>query len=367
MKQIEDQSKKIVVLTGGGTAGHILPHFALLPLLQEKGWEAVYIGSKRGVDASIVRSMSDIPFHGITTGKLRRYFDIENFKDLFRIIAGFFQSLWILKKIRPLLIFSKGGFVSVPVVWAGWLLGIPSILHESDLSPGLANRMAKPFSKAICLSFPQSLFRIPSPKAIHTGLPVRSFLFEGQASRGRDLCGFDDKKKILLIMGGSLGSKAIDQWVWKHLPELLEHYQIAHVGKKPVEGQSIPSVPSYRFFEFVKNDLAHLYACAELVVSRAGANTLFELAALKKPALLIPLESKYSRGDQEANARLFAKLGLAELWHQESGDIENFLALLKKLDHNRDQYIQAMKDFLPENSGEKIVELMEKYKKKEMK
>ncbi len=357
----------LIVLTGGGTAGHILPHFALLPLFEEKGWEAVYIGSRHGADATIVQSMSDLPFYGITTGKLRRYFDLENFKDFFRIIKGFFQSIRLLRKIRPDAIFSKGGFVAVPVVWAGWLLGIPSILHESDLSPGLANWLMMPFAKTICLSFTQTKDQVRSSKAIHTGLPVRPFLYQGDASRGRDLCSFNDKKKILLITGGSLGSQSIDQWISDHFSEISGSYQMIHIGKKPPERQKNTTLPSYRFFEFVKEDLAHLYACADLVVSRAGANTLFELAALKKPSLLVPLSSQYSRGDQQANAKLFAQLGIAEVWQEASGDIHDFLSLLKKLDTNRDQYIQAMKNFTVDSPGRKIMDLIDKYKKKKRK
>jgi UDP-N-acetylglucosamine--N-acetylmuramyl-(pentapeptide) pyrophosphoryl-undecaprenol N-acetylglucosamine transferase len=356
-------NKKKLILTGGGTAGHILPNLALLPYLEKQGFEALYFGSKSSMDQSIVSTMSKVPFIGISSGKLRRYFDFRNFIDFFFILLGFIQSILWLHKIKPALVFAKGGFVSVPVVWAAWCLKIPVLLHESDISPGLANRLMMPFSKCICLSFPQTLSQIPSSKARLTGIPVRSFLLNGDAKKGRELCNFDQSKPILMIMGGSQGSMVLDRLVWEKLEVLLESYQILHLGRKQQENHQIPQAKGYKFFEFVSQDLGHLYACADIMVSRSGANTLFEILQLKKPALLIPLPRSVSRGEQIANAQAFHELACGEILQQEDLTIEKVMELCEQLYKYRRQYVVNMEKWSSRQAAEKIMELIVEYSK----
>lgn len=351
-------NKKKIVLTGGGTAGHILPNIALAPYLEKEAFELLYIGSHSSMDEDLVKSMSHLPFKGISCGKLRRYFDLRNFVDVFFIIQGLLQAFFILRSTKPALVFAKGGFVSVPVVWASYLLKIPALLHESDISPGLANRLMIPFAKYICLSFPQSQNLVPRTKARLTGIPVRSFLLQGDAQKGRDLCGFDTSKPILMVMGGSQGSQVIDTFTRDHLDELLKHYQVLHLARKQQDESSHPHRKGYHSFEFVKEELGHLYACADIIISRSGANTLFEILHLKKPALLIPLSKNVSRGEQISNAKAFQELSCGEILEQEDLRLEKVLKLCQKLYENKKDYIFHMTKWSELNAAEKIVDIV---------
>lgn len=355
--------KKKIVLTGGGTAGHILPNLALAPYLEKEGYDVIYFGSRSSMDQSLLESMSKLPFVGIASGKLRRYFDFHNFIDLFYTLQGCVQSWLLLRKIKPVLVFAKGGFVSVPVVWASWCLKIPVLLHESDISPGLANKLMMPFAKCICLSFPQTLSQLPASKTRLTGLPVRSFLLRGDAIKGRDLCNFNTFKPILMVMGGSQGSQVLDNFIWKNLALLLHSYQLIHLARKQQNNDPIPIAEGYRFFEFVNEDLAHLYACADIIMSRSGANTLFEILHLKKPALLIPLPKSVSRGEQISNAKAFKELSCGEMLEQEDMDIETVLTLCKKLYANKSDYIANMSKWSGQDAAENITEIIGEFVK----
>ncbi len=298
-----------VALTGGGTAGHVMPHIALLPYYRRLGWEVFYIGSQ-GIEKELA-TKAGLTFYTIQTGKLRRYFSWQNFTDIFHILMGILQAILILFRKRPDLVFSKGGFVSVPVAFAAWVLRIPVVSHESDLTPGLANRMIKPFCRLIFYCFPETERHLTGVRSVASGLPVRDQLLQGQKAEGLRLCGFESSDRpTLLVMGGSSGAERINTSLLTILPELVISWQVIHLTGK---GKAINfSHPSYKAFEYVNEGLEHLFALADLVVTRAGANSIFELKALAKPMLLIPLEIA-SRGDQVDNAKSFAAQGWAQV------------------------------------------------------
>ena len=284
---MEQKSKKIV-LTGGGTAGHVSPNLALLPYLQEAGYEVTYIGSKTGIEKNLIADFG-LPYVGISTGKLRRYFDLKNFTDPFRVIHGYREARKFLKKYRPDVVFSKGGFVSVPVVRAAGSLHIPCVIHESDMTPGLANKLCFSSATKICCNFPETLKMVPADKAVLTGTPIRSELFTGDREKGLAICGFSADKPVLMVMGGSQGAVSVNNAVRGKLPELLRTFQIVHLCGKGHFDVSLQHIEGYRQFEYVKEDLKHLFAAADILVSRAGANAICEILALGKPSLLIPL------------------------------------------------------------------------------
>lgn len=295
------EPKKVIVLTGGGTAGHVMPHLALLPYLQER-WRVVYIGTV-GIEKQLIENRN-VEFHSIVAGKLRRYFSWENFSDIFKLFWGTVQSYWILLRVRPFVVLSKGGFVSVPVAVAAWLLRIPVITHESDLTPGLANRLIAPFSYKILYSFPETGRFLSSAKSQYVGSPVRDEILRGDAVKGVQFCGFraDDPRPIVLVMGGSQGAHNINQAVIEALPVLLPLVRVVLLcGKGKNTGTT---ADGFAIFEYVDRELPDVFACSSLVICRAGANTLFELLALKKPMILVPL-TVGSRGDQLDNAHSF--------------------------------------------------------------
>jgi UDP-N-acetylglucosamine--N-acetylmuramyl-(pentapeptide) pyrophosphoryl-undecaprenol N-acetylglucosamine transferase len=347
---------KHILLTGGGTAGHVTPNIALLPALRSRGYAISYIGSAKGIERELM-ARENVPYFAIPTGKLRRYLDLRNFTDIFRIKMGFLKSLFLVARLRPRILFSKGGFVSCPVVWACWLLRVPVIIHESDISPGLANKLSLPFAKKTCYSFPETAAHLPKSKAIQTGIPVREALFAGDAAKGRALCGFTDAKPVVMVIGGSLGAQAVNACVRQSLDTLLREYQVCHVCGK---GNLAENLPGYAPFEYVNEELAHLFAMADVVISRAGATALFELVALNKPNLLIPLPLSASRGDQILNAQSFEKQGFSAVLAQEKMTVETLVQNVKNVYENKDAMKRAMKEKAPQDAIEKIVGLIEK-------
>lgn len=301
---------KKIVLTGGGTAGHVTPNIALLPFLQEAGYEITYMGSYDGIEKKLIADF-DIPYVGISTGKFRRYLDLKNFTDPFRVIKGFSEAKKFLKSYRPDVVFSKGGFVSVPVVRAAAALKIPCIIHESDMTPGLANKLCIPVAKKVCCNFPETLKLLPEDKAVLTGSPIRAELSQGNALAGLDMCGFTANKPVILVMGGSLGAANVNKAVREALPKLLEDFQVVHLCGKGKMDNLLLSTPGYKQFEYIKSELKDLFAMTDLVISRAGANAICELLALKKPNILIPLPAASSRGDQILNAKSFETQGFS--------------------------------------------------------
>ena len=353
---------KRIVLTGGGTAGHVTPNMALVPELQKAGYDIQYIGSYEGIEKELITGIG-IPYHGISSGKLRRYFDIKNFSDPFKVLKGYAQASKLLKQLKPDIVFSKGGFVSVPVVLAAKRRKIPCIIHESDMTPGLANKLAIPSATKICCNFPETLKYLPEGKAFLTGSPIREELFSGDKNTGLSFCGFTSKKPVILIIGGSLGAVAINNAVRESLDELLEHFQIIHLCGKGKLDETLKNKQGYLQFEYIKNELRDLFACADLVISRAGANAICELLALRKPNILIPLSAAASRGDQILNANSFEKQGYSYVLKEEELTKETLIQAVSHVYENHETYINAMNQSKLANPIETIMGLIEENKR----
>lgn len=332
---------KRIVLTGGGTAGHVTPNLALLPSLRKDGWDIVYIGSETGIEKKLVEA-EGIPYYSIPTGKLRRYLSKQNISDMFRVVKGVKEAGKLLKELQPDLVFSKGGFVAVPVVLGARKHKIPVIVHESDLTPGLANKIAMPFAKTVCTTFPETLKYIPKGKGVHTGTPIRQELFAGNKEKGLQMCGFTAEKPVIMLMGGSLGAVKLNQCLREILPRLLEDFQVAHLCGKGHLDTEKADLPGYCQFEYVSDGLADLFAMADVLISRAGSNSISEFLALRKPHLLIPLSAKASRGDQILNAKSFQKQGFAMVLDEDEMTPESMEASVRALFENKDTYIHAM-------------------------
>ena len=326
---------KRLLLTGGGTAGHVMPNIALIPALRQVGYEIEYLGWIKGIENQLMSAM-DIPFHGIVAGKLRRYFSWRNYVDVFYVLLGFIQAVIVLYRRRPDLVFSKGGFVAPPVIWAAWCLRIPVIIHESDITLGLANKLSLAFAQKVCFSFPETAAYLPAAKAQLTGVPVRQDLLNGVAKRGREILAFANDKPVLLIMGGSLGANLINQVTCQALVKLLKHFQVVHICG--AGNTTSMAISGYRQFEYVAEDLPHFFAISDVVVSRAGATTLFELLTLHKPHLLIPLSTKASRGDQIRNAQSFAKRGYSQILTEQQLNPQSLVDSVCQLYQQRDLY-----------------------------
>jgi UDP-N-acetylglucosamine--N-acetylmuramyl-(pentapeptide) pyrophosphoryl-undecaprenol N-acetylglucosamine transferase len=351
---------KKIILTGGGSAGHVTPNLALVPGLKKRGYKIEYIGTKNGIERKIITSQK-IKYHAISSGKLRRYFDIKNFTDPFKVIKGVFQAFIIIRKVKPNVVFSKGGFVSVPVVIAAHLNKVPVIAHESDITPGLANRISAPYCDKICLTFPESLNKIKDGKGILTGTPIRSEIINGSRIIGKRICNFKDDKPVILVVGGSLGSKFINDTVRASLDMLLSKYNIIHICGRGNIDRGMEGRKGYLQFEYVNENMPHVLNIADIVISRAGANAIFELLALKKPNLLIPLSRKSSRGDQILNAASFEKRGYSMVL---SEDVLKPDTLVKKIDElysSRNDYINKMAGSSAGNGSDKIIDVIEKY------
>lgn len=350
---------KKIVLTGGGTAGHVTPNIALLPKLKEAGYEIYYIGSYEGIERKLIESY-EIPYYGISSGKLRRYFDWKNFSDPFKVLKGYGQAISILKKLKPDVVFSKGGFVSVPVVMAAKHCKIPAIIHESDMTPGLANKLAIPSATKVCCNFPETLQYLPEGKAVLTGSPIRSELLKGDKVHALNFIGnFTAKKPTLMVIGGSIGSVVINDTVRKALPELLKEYQVVHLCGKGNLVPELDGTQGYVQYEYIKEELNDLFALADIVISRAGANAICELLALHKPNILIPLSAAASRGDQILNARSFEKQGFSYVLEEEKLTEETLLEAIRQVEEKKNSYRKAMEASSRIDSVTKVFELIE--------
>lgn len=349
---------KRIILTGGGTAGHVTPNIALIPRLKEMGYDIQYIGSYNGIEKDLIEPFH-IPYHGISSGKLRRYFSVQNFTDPFRVLKGLGEARKLIRELKPDVIFSKGGFVSVPVVLAGKQAKVPVIIHESDMTPGLANKIALPSATKVCCNFPETLEHLPKEKAHLTGSPIRQELLSGNKVAAMDLCGFSADKPVILVIGGSLGSVAVNNAVRAALPELLEHFQIVHLCGKGKLDESLTHTKGYKQFEYISSELRDIFALSDLVISRAGANAICELLALRKPNLLIPLSANASRGDQILNARSFERQGFSLVLEEEEVTKESLLNAVNKLYENRASYMDAMRDSGQHDSINTIIQLIE--------
>ena len=354
---------KRIILTGGGTAGHVTPNIALIPRLRELDYDIHYIGSYNGIEKELIEPFG-IPYHGISSGKLRRYFSLQNFTDPFRVIKGFHEAHALIKELKPDVIFSKGGFVSVPVVLAAKRCKVPTIIHESDMTPGLANKLAIPSASKVCCNFPETLESLPKDKAVLSGSPIRQELMSGNRVAALDLCGFSADKPVILVIGGSLGSVIVNKAVRSALPELLEKFQIIHICGKGKVDESFNNTKGYAQFEYVKNELCDIFALADIVISRAGANAICELLALRKPNLLIPLSANASRGDQILNARSFERQGFSKVIEEEELTKDSLLEAVTDLYENRGKFMDAMRDSNQQDSINTIVQLIEDLRKK---
>jgi len=335
--------KKHIVFTGGGTAGHVTPNVALIEALDPALWIIDYIGSEEGIEKNMMSEIN-IPYHPIKTGKFRRYFSWQNFLDPFYILWGIVQAYFLLKRLHVDIVFSKGGFVAFPVVFAAWLHRIPIIAHESDLTPGLANRLCFPFVDKICVTFaPGASFFKDSKKVLVTGTPIRKALFSGESARGLSLCGFTANKPCLLILGGSQGAGVINQVVRESLTMLTQSFQVMHLCGKGKVDASLQGMPNYCQWEYANQELADLFAASDLVISRAGANSVYEILALQKPHIFIPLSARVSRGDQIHNARYFETLGISAVIQEEDLTAKTMLSALQEVHDNRDKIIALIK------------------------
>ena len=332
---------KHIVLTGGGTAGHVTPNIALIPKLKEMGYTISYIGSYEGIEKKLIEELG-IPYYGIASGKLRRYFDLKNFSDPFRVLKGFGQAKKLMKQLKPDVVFSKGGFVTVPVVIAAKKCKIPAVIHESDMTPGLANKLCLSSAAKICCNFPETVNSLPKDKAVLTGTPIREELLSGDKEAGRQFCGFGSERPVLMVIGGSLGAASVNENIRKILPELLKEFQVIHLCGKGKTDESLNGTPGYVQYEYIKEQLPDLFALSDIVISRAGANAICEISALNKPNLLIPLSANASRGDQILNARSFERQGFSMVLEEEEITQETLLEAIRKLYANRQTYIDAM-------------------------
>ncbi len=352
---------KRIVLTGGGTAGHVSPNQALIPHLLREGWDIHYIGTKSGIERSLIEPMQGVAYHAVSSGKLRRYFDLKNFTDPFRVLAGAVQSVVLIRRLKPHIVFSKGGFVSVPVVLGSALCGVPVVMHESDIPPGLANKLCKPFAKAVCTTFPECA-NLLGEKGVQTGTPLRAQIFSGTRERGLQLCGFDGRKPVLMMIGGSLGAQSVNAVLREALPALTQKFDVLHVCGR---GNLVPELEGrvgYRQFEYLSDCLPDAFACADLVLSRAGSNSLSELMALCKPMLLIPYHS--GRGDQLLNANSLKARGLAHVMVQSDLSAQSLPPAIDALWEDRALLVQRLRA-LPDADGTRLVlDQIEKYRKK---
>ncbi|MDN4607634.1 undecaprenyldiphospho-muramoylpentapeptide beta-N-acetylglucosaminyltransferase [Sporosarcina highlanderae] len=355
--------RPVIVLTGGGTAGHVSVNEALIPVFNEKGYEIHYIGSHDGIEKELINDgHTDVTYHAIQSGKLRRYFSMKNFSDPFRVGAGVLQAYSILRKLKPEIVFSKGGFVSVPVVLAAKLAKIPVVAHESDVSPGLANKLALPFSNHIFTVFEQTLDYLPNGKATCTGAIIRPEIFSGIRNDGLRIAGLTGEKPVFIVMGGSQGSAVLNDAVRKDLNSILANYEVIHLcGKGNIE-ESLERIPGYSQFEYVTEGLPHLLAAADFAVSRAGSNAIFELLSVHKPMLLIPLSAAKSRGDQLLNASLFKSLGIAQIVQEEDLENVSMMNLFNQLVEEKIELIENMRKVSNTKSPETMVDLILSYR-----
>lgn len=348
---------KKIILTGGGTAGHVTPNIALLPSLRELDFDIRYIGTYNGMEKGLIEK-ENIPYSGISSGKLRRYFDLKNFTDPFRVIKGYSEARHILKSYKPDIVFSKGGFVSVPVVVAAHRLHIPIVVHESDITPGLANKLCFPYAAKICCNFPETLNYLPKEKSVLTGSPIRAELLSGSKAAGLALTGFSGSKPVLLIIGGSLGSVKINTSVRSCLADILSTFDIIHICGKGNIDHALTTTNGYKQYEYVSAELKDLFALSDVVISRAGANTICELLALKKPNILIPLSSAASRGDQVLNAASYKKQGFSCVLTEDELTDSSLLAAIHDTYKNRDSYIEAMSKSNTSNGVESVMSII---------
>lgn len=352
--------KRRIILTGGGSAGHVTANLVLIPRLLEEDWEIHYIGSKNGIECELASRIKGVLYYPIATGKLRRYWAWANVMDLFKLMLGLAQAYWLISRIKPAIVFSLGGFVAVPVVVGASWNRVPILIFEPDLHPGLANRISRKFARVICTTFAETaaIDRKGDGKIVHVGPIVKEELKFGSCARGIHLCEFVDKKPILLVMGGSQGAERINRIVREALPDLLKSYQIVHICGVGKTDHAYDQHRGYKQFEYVHHELPDLMAMADLVVSRAGSNAIHECLLLRKPMLLIPHAIGAARTGQTLNAQCFWDVGYAELLHEDKLTKEAFMNAIDVTYRNRKLYVDRMKSSEMEGAVGKVMELI---------
>ncbi|WP_330948569.1 undecaprenyldiphospho-muramoylpentapeptide beta-N-acetylglucosaminyltransferase [Virgibacillus sp. MG-45] len=357
------EKKKRILFTGGGTAGHVIVNLALIPVFQREGWEIDYIGSHQGIERKLIEQLDNVTYFPISTGKLRRYMSLENIKDPFKVLKGVGQAWRIIGKRNPSIVFSKGGFVSVPVILAAKLRGVPAVIHESDFTPGLANKLSIPFAKKVLATFSETLEYLPKEKAEYVGAVIREELFQGNRAKGLALCGFTNEKPVLLVMGGSGGSERINGALRESLASLLDSFQIIHICGYGKTDEQI-ELSGYKQFEYVGDELTDIFAATDFVLSRAGANAIYEFLALRIPMLLIPLSKEASRGDQIINAKSFSDKGYANVLEEADLMNERLVKELLTLKKQGPLMQDKMKAYKSEQARDKVVSIIKTYAKK---
>lgn len=357
------ENDKRILFTGGGTAGHVIVNLALIPVYQQAGWEIDYIGSYEGIERDLIEPLEGVTYHPISTGKLRRYMSIENFKDPFKVLKGTMQAYGIIGKRKPSVIFSKGGFVSVPVVIAAKLRGVPAVIHESDYTPGLANKLSIPFAKKVLSTFEETLEFLPEQKREYVGAVIREELFTGNRQKGLKFTGLKGEKPVLLIMGGSGGSEIINEAVRINLQELLQQFEIIHICGRGKVDSTIDAL-GYAQFEYVHGELRDIFAATDFVLSRAGSNAIYEFLALRIPMLLVPLSLEASRGDQIVNARSFKEKGFARVLQEEELTPDKLTEELLQLVKTAPVIHDKMKQFEPGTTRDRVIEIIKEVEKR---
>ncbi|MCT4612805.1 MAG: undecaprenyldiphospho-muramoylpentapeptide beta-N-acetylglucosaminyltransferase [Clostridia bacterium] len=343
-----------ILFTGGGTAGHVTPNLAIIDSIDKNEHEIIYVGRTEGIEKDLV-SQKGIEYFGLASGKMRRYLSFENVKDFFRVIKGIFQANKIMKEQKPDVIFSKGGFVAVPVVIAGAINKVPVVCHESDITPGLTTKISAWFARKICVSFPDTIRHFIPDKCVVTGTPIRDEVLNGSRERGLELCGFNNEKPVVLVIGGSTGSKVINMVVREALEELIKDYQIIHICGKDNIDERFNEVEEYKQFGYVKEELADLYSAADIIVSRAGANVIFEILNLKKLNILVPLSKKVSRGDQIQNAVFFEVKGYSRMLREERFNDYTLINDISEVLERKEMYLENIEKSELKNSKELII------------
>ena len=347
--------KKVIVFTGGGTAGHVTPNLALIEKLDRSEWDIHYIGTS-GMEQELLKAVPDVIYHEIDSGKLRRYASLKTLTMPFHVQKGYRQAKNILKALKPAVVFSKGGYVSVPVVAAAKGL-CPVLTHESDYTPGLANKIDAHFADKVLVTFADTVPYVKGNKGVHTGTPIRPELYRGSRERALGFTGLSGEKPVLLVTGGSLGAVAVNVAVREALPELLKTFDVVHLCGKGKLDETV-SMPGYLQYEYIREEMADLFALADVVVSRAGANAVFELLALQKPMLLLPLSGASTRGDQELNAAYFEKRGYARVLKADEVNAQSVLREVTALYENRETYIETMRHAESVDGTEHILRLI---------
>lgn len=352
---------KKIVLTGGGTAGHVMPNIALLKYLEKEFDEIHYIGSHNGIERNIIEKYPQVIYHGISTVKLIRSLTPKNLLIPFKLLKSLRETRKILKGINPSVIFSKGGFVSVPVVLAGSKLKIPIIAHESDSSIGLANKIIIKKCEKMCFSF-ENLAKKYKEKGLYTGSPIRDNIFKGDKEKTLKELNFAPNKTTILIMGGSLGATAINNVIFENAEELSKKYNIIHIVGKNNINKKLINLKNYKQIEFT-NQIENYFAAADLIISRSGSNSIFEFLALKKPMILIPLPKASSRGDQILNAQIFHNNGFSHILYQEKLNKDSLLDLISYVFQNKNFYVSNMQKSTIQNANKLILNEIKKVAK----